>query len=144
VNKHLPVPDDDGEGGTMEFNFAPYADFVSEIGLLDAEYFTTVEVVYKTSSGMLTSGPELWRQLLSGAVYRQAGRETGEGRYGEVCCDIHCLLPLASNLPTITANAVTIGLNPLFNRAFLWYMLDEVRWKIPGGRVEWGSVVNLF
>jgi hypothetical protein len=31
----------------MEFNFAPYADFMSEIGLLDADYVTTVEVVYK-------------------------------------------------------------------------------------------------
>jgi hypothetical protein len=27
---------------------------LSEVGLLDADYVTTVEVVYKTSSGMLT------------------------------------------------------------------------------------------
>lgn len=53
-NDNLAIPDDNVHGGTIEFSFEPYAVFVSDIGLLDVDYKTSVVVIYKTSRGVIT------------------------------------------------------------------------------------------
>jgi hypothetical protein len=55
ANKDLTVPDDNGKAGTMEFNFAPAASFVGNIGLLDVDENISVEVLYKLTPSTLTS-----------------------------------------------------------------------------------------
>jgi hypothetical protein len=55
VNGNLSIPDDNVDGSMIEFNFEPYAEFVSEMGLLGIDYTTRVKVVYETSSGVLTT-----------------------------------------------------------------------------------------
>jgi hypothetical protein len=53
VNANLSVPDDNGKAGTMEFNFNPLAEFVGEIGLLDVDEDIRVEVLYRSTDGLM-------------------------------------------------------------------------------------------
>jgi hypothetical protein len=47
------IPDDNTDGGIIEFNFAKRT-FVHEIGLLDVDYEATITVIYDTGKGLLT------------------------------------------------------------------------------------------
>jgi hypothetical protein len=53
VNANLSVPDDNGKAGIMEFNFAPLAETVGEIRLLDVDETVRVEVLYRSTDGSM-------------------------------------------------------------------------------------------
>lgn len=52
-NKRPDIPDDNGDGGEIEFTFSPKAEYVNSIALLDVDYETVLVISYMDGNGRM-------------------------------------------------------------------------------------------